>query len=690
METLKTLVGSPLQLGATIKEGGANFALFSKNATQVSLLVYDKETDHQPSFQIVLDPKINRTGDIWHIFVTGVGHGTLYNYQINGSLNMLSGHRFDATIPLIDPYAKALSGNFEWAFTSAKARPKAIVIDGKFDWQGDQPLNYPLAECILYEAHVKGLTQKLDKMNAGSYLGIIEMIPYLKDLGITSLELLPVHEFDDDEYAHKGTENQPMKNYWGYSTMAFFAPKARYTHSLNKSGDQVVEFKTMVRELHKAGIEVILDVVYNHTHEGNEQGPVVSFKGIDNSIYYTLYEDKRYYWNYSGCGNTLNCNHRVVRDLIIDSLRYWVSEMHVDGFRFDLASILTRDEHGHIMSNAPLIEAICSDPILMHTKMIAEPWDAGGGYQVGSFPGVSIAEWNDRFRDDVRRYWRNDGNMAGAMATRLSGSQELYAHAGKKPYHSINYVTAHDGFTLHDLVTYTYKNNWANHQHNTDGSDNNLSWHCGIEGLTDDESVNSLRLRQMKNFLATLLLSQGTPMVLGGDEFARTQQGNNNGYCQDNELSWYDWQRLDQYKDLHGFTKDLIALRRQSALFGRVDFFSGQVPSKGNWPDIIWFGCDGHARKWHQDGNILGVRLSGEKATTQGTKDESDVIMLLNPTPGSVKFNLPVMAHHEQWLVKIDTASSESNGFFKKGVQPEVQSSCYTVQAHSMVVLQLK
>ncbi|NIZ19540.1 glycogen debranching protein GlgX [Entomospira culicis] len=688
MKEREVSTGSPLILGATVHKDGVNFAIYSHHAEAVALAIFAKAQDYEPRERYQLDPTLNRTGDVWHIFVHDLPLGAFYGYYIDGIHQPQLGHRFDSSLLLLDPYARAVTGSFEWDFFTKEKRPKSIVYEDTFDWQGDRPIHYPLQDSVIYEVHLKGLSHTAGKSYAGTYLGVIEMIPYFKELGITSVEFLPLMEFDDMEYAQNGSEEHPLRNYWGYSTMSFFAPKARYAVG-SRDGDQVIEFKTMVRELHKAGIEVIMDVVYNHTHEGNEHGPVVSFKGIDNSVYYMLYEDKRYYWNYAGTGNTTHCYAQVMTNLIIDSLRYWVVEMHVDGFRFDLATILSRDSRGYILDNPPLLRSIMEDPVLQKVKMIAEPWDAGGGYQVGHFPGKNFAEWNDRYRDDVRRYWRNDYDMAAAFATRVAGSHDLYGASGKRPYLSINYVTAHDGFTLHDLVSYSHKYNYANGQNNTDGTDNNLSWNSGVEGESSDPNILKFRKQRMKNFLATLFLSQGTPMMLGGDEFGRTQYGNNNTYCQDNELSWFDWQLAkSEESDLMRFTKELIHFRRRHNVFGRKEFFKGYVPAGGTKPDIIWFGCDGHQYKWHKQDNALGVRYSGEREATGLSSESEDVMILFNPTHESKTFYFPLTSDKMRWKLKIDTGLPSPRDILPEGVYEElVDPYSYTLMPHSLAVL---
>ncbi|MCL2479841.1 MAG: isoamylase, partial [Treponema sp.] len=512
-------VGKALPLGAELTGKGVNFAVFSRHATSITLIIYESAEPDSPFEEIVLDKRKFRTGDIWHCCIPGLKAGTFYLYRAEGPYIPEKGLRFNSNKALLDPYAKALTDLSRWDLKKSVGygtgesltdlsyshkddsadKPRCIVIDNQFDWQGDAPLNYPLRFSVLYETHIRGLTKNPNAgvEHPGTYRGVIEKIPYFKDLGITSLEFLPVQEFNENELINKDPKTgEYLKNYWGYSTVAFFAPKGSYS-SDRTPGSQVQEFKEMVRELHKAGLEVILDIVFNHTAEGNEMGPTFSFRGLDNPIYYILNENKRFYQNYSGCGNTVNCNHAVLRTLILDCLRYWVVEMHVDGFRFDLGSILGRDRDGNLMENPPMLERIAEDPVLSATKIIAEAWDAGGAYQVGWFPGGRWAEWNDRFRDDVRMYWRGDPKQTRFLATRLSGSSDLYLRDGRKPFHSINFVTSHDGFTMRDLVSYENKHNEANGENNNDGNSSNQSSNYGIEGMSDDPVLESLREKQV-------------------------------------------------------------------------------------------------------------------------------------------------------------------------------------------------
>jgi len=576
--------GKALPVGATVTENGVNFSVFSRHAKSITLVIFENQATDSPYKEIKLDTQKNKTGDMWHCHIPQLKAGTLYLYQVDGPFNPEKGFRFNVNKALIDPYTKALTDLRNWDSKSCLAyniddpafdisfsyhnnistMPRCIVVDDDFDWQGDLPLNLPLRFSVLYETHIRGLTANPNSgvKYPGTYKGVIEKIPYFKELGITSLEFLPLQEFNDREDVTRinPRTGEPLVNYWGYSTAAFFAPKGSYS-SDKSPGGQVREFKEMVRELHKAGLEVILDIVFNHTAEGNERGPTFSFRGFDNSIYYTLDENKRYYKNFSGCGNTVNCNNPVVKSFIIDCLRYWVSEMHVDGFRFDLGSILGRDQNGKLMENPPVLEQIAEEPILRNTKIIAEAWDAGGAYQVGWFPGGRWAEWNDRYRDDVRRYWRGDLRQTRHLATRLSGSSDLYLRDGRKPFHSINFITSHDGFTLKDLVSYNYKHNEENAENNRDGNDTNYSFNNGFEGPSTNPVLENVREQMRKNFIASLMLSLGTPMLLGGDEIGRTQSGNNNAYCQDNETSWYDWSLLEKNKNLFRFVKEMIAFR---------------------------------------------------------------------------------------------------------------------------------
>lgn len=705
--------GSALPYGATFTPYGVNFSLFSRNASAVTLCIFSDPQDAEAEVRISLDPMLNKTGDIWHVLINNALPGMLYLYSVDGPFAPKRGFRFNKYKHLIDPYAKALTGGFRWDFSGTVAYdpdspekdlsfsetqdlsvlPKCIVVDDNdFDWQGDKPLNYQLKHSVIYETHVKGLTAHASSKveHPGTYRGVIEMIPYLKSLGITSLEFLPTQEFDEFEYQDRTNPmtGEPLKNYWGYSTIAFFAPKASYAAD-GANGQQVNEFKEMVRELHKAGLEVIMDVVFNHTGEGNEMGYTYSFKGIDNKIFYMLEPDnQRYYRNYSGCGNTVNCNHPVVRGFIVDCLRYWVLEMHVDGFRFDLGSILGRDENGNIMHDPPTLSRIAEDPILRNTKIIAEAWDAGGAYQVGSFPGGRWAEWNDRFRDDMRRFWKGDHGLVAAFATRFAGSSDLYGDDGRKPEHSINYITAHDGFTLNDMLSYNEKHNFLNGENNNDGNSHNLSWNYGMEGESRDEEVLCVRNRQTKNFLATLMLSMGTPMMLGGDEFRRSQFGNNNAYCQDNAISWYDYTITKKHSDIVRFTSILIAFRSKHPVFRRPEFFTGRDNTNNNIPDVDWFDEHGHALDWQREEGIMALRLDGNKHEIGHNIDDNDVYIMVNASSFDQFFVVCLPRKGSQWHRVIDT-SLESPEDIVENWQDNVwdHKARYLVESRSMVVL---
>lgn len=559
--------GQSFPLGATPCAHGVNFSVFSRFATRIELLLFNANDDAAPSCIYEIDPLTNRTYHYWHVFVPHIGSGQIYGYRVHGSFEPKRGLRFDSTKLLLDPYGRSVvipktysrkaatgAGNSNLATAL-----KSVVVDpAMYDWENDAPLHTPSANTVLYEMHVRGFTRHPDSRVPenlrGTYAGLIEKIPYLQDLGISAIELLPVFQFDSSDCP------PGLVNYWGYQPVSFFSVHRGYSSRQDALGP-VDEFRDMVKALHRAGIEVILDVVYNHTSEGGDGGPTLSFRGFDNSAYYILQQDASRYSDYSGCGNTLNANHPIVRRMIVDSLRYWVTEMHVDGFRFDLASILSRDTSGHCMSSPPVLWDIESDPVLAGTKLIAEAWDAAGLYQVGSFIGDSWMEWNGRFRDDFRSFFRGENGTVSRIADRLVGSPQIYSHKQREAEQSVNFITCHDGFTLNDLVSYDHKHNNANNQNNVDGHDDNRSWNCGVEGLTNDPTVERLRNRQVKNFLTVTLLSLGMPMILMGDEVRRTQFGNNNNYCHDDETNWFDWTMLEKHHDIHRFAKLLIRRR---------------------------------------------------------------------------------------------------------------------------------
>ncbi len=681
--------GSPLPHGVHLASDGVNFTLFSRHATRVWLLLFDSVDGVQPSQTIELDPSINKNGDIWHVRVVGATRGLVYAFRVDGPFQPEQGHRFDASKTLIDPYATALSsprhldfGAFCGPAQGAVARGgglappallKCIVTDNGFDWEDDRPLHLPWSDLVIYETHVRGLTihPSAQVRSPGTFLGVIDKIPYLQALGVNAVEFMPLQAFNPDEIPLLNpATGERLVNYWGYNTIAFFAPYEGYGSRLYP-GCQIDEFKTMVKALHKAGIEVLLDVVFNHTAEADETGPTLSFRGLDNSIFYLLEDDKRYYRNYSGCGNTLNCNHPVVRNFILDCLRYWVVEMHVDGFRFDLASILGRDRQGNLAANPPLLEQIAEDPILRDVKLIAEAWDAGGAYLVGRFPGERWSEWNGQYRDDIRRYWRGDSGLAGAFASRLCGSADIYEHSGKAPLHSINFVTCHDGFTLNDLVSYERKHNLANGENNRDGCHDSYSANYGCEGETNDPTIRRLRVRQMKNLLATLFVSRGVPMMLGGDEFCRTQHGNNNAYCQDNELSWLDWGLVAKNADFLRFVRELIALRRRYAVLSSEQFYRPE--------ELSWFNAEGQPPDWASDAAI-GCHIHPAA--------ESGVLCLMaNPTPQAFEFRLPAPPAGCHWFRIIDTAATAPLDVCHPGPDVRVTSGTQLMVDHSLVLL---
>lgn len=658
----------PLPYGAILREDGVQFVVFSKNATAMRILLYKKVNDPEPHRLIELNPNTDRWGDLWSVFVPELEVGTLYHFQADGPFEPERGHRFDPHARLIDPFAKALAGSYLPGTDGVVRPPKCVVVDDHFDWQGDRHLKRPLSESVIYEMHVRGFTKSpsAGADSAGTYLGVIEKIPYLKSLGVTAVELMPVHEFPTEET--DGTKTK-RANYWGYDPMAFFAPHRGYQEG-NEPGGQVKQFKTMVRELHAAGIEVILDVVFNHTSEGNDQGPTFSFKGLENSVYYMLTGDGSYK-NYSGCGNTVNSNHPIVREMIFNCLRHWVYNYHIDGFRFDLASILSRDRNGALMPNPPLVEAIAEDPMLSDTKIIAEAWDAAGAYQVGSFASSRWAEWNGAYRDNVRRYWRGDLGMTGPMATRLAGSSDLYQPSGRQPYHSINFVTSHDGYTLNDMVSYERKHNLANGEDNRDGDNNNYSSNYGVEGPTRRLPIRKLRRRQVKNFVASLMLSQGVPMLVSGDEVLRTQRGNNNAYCQDNALSWFDWRLVERNAEIFRFTQQLIALRLHQPVLRRADFLTGSPHRQGDLPDVSWYGVDGAPIDWHHTFHSLTCLLS---PTGLDDEEARHVLVLMHSGGQPQDFRAPHNAGHLEWRLVVDTSAESPADAFAESVGPSLDT----------------
>ena len=636
---IKTARGQCRPFGASIREDGVNFAIFSRNAQTVSLVLFDEKAE-EPIAEIPLNPTINKTGDVWHILVHGLQPNMLYGYRLAGPFAPKAGHRFDAKKVVLDPCARVISGGHTWGVPDMPEGAQAGVLTRRgrldsddFDWEGDVPICTPMGQTVLYELHVRGYTRHPSSgvKHPGTFLGLCEKIPHLKALGVTAVQLMPVLEFNELDNTHKNPmTGENLKNYWGYSPISFFALKASYAA---KAGDQVREFKRMVKTFHEAGIEVILDVVYNHTGEGNELGPTISFRGLDNSIYYMLDKQGRYY-NFSGCGNTLNCNHPLVRDLIIDSLTYFVAELHVDGFRFDLASILGRGPNGEVLQDPPLIRHIAEHPVLAGTKLLAEAWDAAGLSQIGKFPVWGRwAELNGVFRDDFRRFIRSDDNAMAAVAKRICGSLDIYGDSSRHPYHSINFITCHDGFTLADLVSYNKKRNWANGDNDRDGWDDNISFNCGHEGPTADPVILSLRQRQMKNFMAALLISQGVPLLSQGDEFGRTQGGNNNAYSQDNEISWVDWGLVKENEGLLRFTTMMIALRKQYFAMSREQFCNR----------VSWHGHKIGDPDWTGKSRTLAFQM-------HGWHSQPDIYVMFNAHWDAQKFIVP--AHEGRWKWK--------------------------------------
>ena len=676
--------GRPQPFGVSNMAGGVNFAVFSRHATALSLVLF-RPGGLEPFMEFPFDPKINRTGDVWHIFLQGLVTGFEYGYR--AARNSGEGspvHRFDNQQVLLDPYARAVSGPSLWRAATRKASReghwRGILVDDTFDWELDQPLNYHLADSVIYEMHVRGFTRHKSALvtHPGSFQGIIEKIPYLQKLGITAVELLPVTEFDEaDNYRKNPLTGEPLHNFWGYHPLSFFAPKAAYAVEL-AAGAQVHEFKEMVKALHAAGIEVILDMVFNHTGEGNEEGRTLSLRGLDNSVYYIVDPENGTYANYSGCGNTVNCNHPVVRDLIIDALCYWVTEMHVDGFRFDLASILGRGSNGEVLANPPLLERIAGNPVLANTKLIAEAWDAAGLYQVGTFPNFGRwAEWNGKFRDDIRRFVRGDKGMVSVLATRLAGSSDLYQDDGRAPYHSINFITSHDGFTLADLVSYQTKHNQANGEYNADGDDHNLSSNYGAEGPTNDPAIKTLRTQQLRNFATLLILAHGVPMLLAGDEMGRSQDGNNNAWCQDNAISWIDWADLEHNDNLFHFFRNLIAFRQRHALL-RPRHFEGEENGDRR---LTWHGFKLNQPDWSETSHYLGMHL-------QGRSDEAEIYLLVHAAEDAVNFALPTSNKLAPWKCFVDTALTPEQTSCVPGEELEVpHQKSYLVQGRSVVVL---
>lgn len=667
--------GAPLPYGVTKDIAGYNFSLFSKQATGVSLCLFDN--NKQPLQEISLNPKINKTGDIWHISICDLSPDFLYGYRLTGPYDPFKGLYYDNRHIVLDPFTKQVVSNTKWGEKHFQKNIHLGVIDPlnqPFDWQEDTHPNIPLKELIIYEMHVRGFTQDSSSgvKHPGTLLGLIEKIPYLKSLGINAVELLPIYEFGERMNPRiNPTTKEPLYNYWGYSTVNFFSLMNRYTTDLKQG---IHEFKTLVKELHANGIEVILDVVYNHTAEGNSEGPLLSFKGIENSSYYILGPNGEYY-DFTGCGNTFNANQPVVRELIRESIRYWVKEMHVDGFRFDLASALTRSTNGTPLGSPPLIEALTLDPLLANTKLIAEAWDAGGLYQVGTFPSWGVwAEWNGKYRDDVREFIKGTDGKINIFATRLCGSQDLYGK-GRSPFHSINFVTCHDGFTLKDLVSYNGKHNEANGEDNKDGDNNNLSWNCGYEGETTDRKTLILRQRQMRNFLLTMLTSQGVPMILMGDEYGHTKNGNNNTWCQDGPINWFLWNKLEEEKGLVRFISTLIHFRNAHPVLHQAQFLSQN--------EVAWHGKKANAPDWTPQSRFIAMTLA------DGVNN-FDLYIAFNPSFKSAAIELPQPREGQAWFLIADTSKACPNDIIEEKDAKPLAGLKYRAHPYSSLIFKSK
>lgn len=672
-------------LGATVSNGGVNFSVFSRSATGVDLLFFDREDDHKPARVIKIDSWAGHTYHYWHVFVPGIQSGQIYGYRVHGPFDPARGMRFDAGKVLLDPYGRGVVVPRNYSRNAASkqgdntvAAMKSVVVDTRmYDWEGDTTLKIPSSRTIIYEMHVRGFTRHptsgVSEKTRGTYAGLIEKIPYLQELGVTAVELLPVFQFDAQACP------PGLVNYWGYQPVSFFAPHQAYSSRRDPLGP-VDEFRDMVKAFHRAGIEVILDVVFNHTAEADHAGPTLSFRGIDNTTYYILQQDRSRYFDYSGCGNTLNANNPIVRRMIVDSLRYWVEQMHVDGFRFDLASILARDVSGQPMANPPVLWDIESDPALAGTKIIAEAWDAAGLYQVGSFIGDSWKEWNGRFRDDARSFFRGEDGSVARFADRLIGSPEIYGHEEREVEQTVNFVTCHDGFTLNDLVSYNVKHNEANGEENRDGSNDNLSWNCGVEGPTDDPAVEKLRNQQVKNFLTVTMLSLGVPMILMGDEVRRTQNGNNNAYCFDNDGNWFDWTMVTKHADVHRFVKLLIARRRLRDIeHERRRMSLNQLIREAN---KAWHGTKLGQPDWGPHSHSI--------ALTAEVKEEGLLLhIILNAYWEPLDFELPLADGGRKKPLRrwIDTSLEAPNDIFEWQTSPPISDCVYRAAPHSVVVL---
>ncbi|MEO0969165.1 MAG: glycogen debranching protein GlgX [Cyanobacteria bacterium J06639_18] len=688
----KLRCGKPFPFGANLVPGGVNFSIFSSYATSCTLVLFEKHAK-EPLVEIPF-PEEFTIGNVYCMTVFDLDYENLeYGYRMDGPNNFQEGHWFDTSKILMDPYAKVIGGRDVWGVTpdwNDIYHHRGRIVFDDFDWENDRPLEIPPEDQIIYEMHVRSFTRHpssgIKEKHQGTFAGIRDKIPYLKELGVNAVELMPIYEFDEFENSRPNPQTGEMLlNYWGYSTVGFFAPKAGYA-ATGKFGMQVDELKTLIKELHKNGIEVILDVVFNHTAEGNERGPTISFRGIDNKTYYML-TPEGYYYNFSGTGNTLNCNNPVVRGIVLDCLRYWAAEYHIDGFRFDLAAILGRDPWGAPLANPPLLESLAFDPILAKCKLIAEAWDAGGLYQVGSFPAYGRwAEWNGKYRDGIRKFLKGDGSV-GDVAQRLQGSPDLYAWSGRAPATSINFITAHDGFTLMDMVSYDGKHNEANGENNNDGTNDNDSWNCGWEGPTDDFGINTLRRRQIKNAVAILMVSQGVPMILMGDEIGRTKYGNNNTYCHDNELNWLDWNLLEKNADLFKFFKHCIAFRKAHPVLRNQWHFRNYDYMGSGYADITWHGTQAWNADWSDSSRTLAFMLCGKHAK-QGTAEDSYIYVAMNMHWEANWFGLPGLHPGMKWRVFANTGATSPHDIWEPGTEPVLENqSGLLLGDRSLVIL---
>jgi glycogen operon protein len=683
--------GKPLPFGANMVPGGVNFSVFSSYATSCTLVLFEK---HEPKPLVEIPfPDAFRTGNVFSMVVFGLDYENVeYGYRFTGPFDAVAGQRFDSTKVLLDPYAKAIGGRDVWGvkpdWNDIYQHRGRLVYDD-FDWESERPLEIPREDLLIYEMHVRGFTRHPSSgvRHPGTYAGVTEKIPYLKELGVNCVELLPIYEFDEFENSrvHPDT-GELLYNYWGYSTVGFFAPKAGYAAS-GEYGMQVDELKTTIKELHANGIEVMLDVVFNHTAEGNEYGPYISFRGIDNKTYYML-TPEGYYYNFSGTGNTLNCNNPIVRNMVLDCLRYWASEYHIDGFRFDLAAILGRDPFGAPLANPPLLETLAFDPILAKCKLVAEAWDAGGLYQVGSFPAYGRwAEWNGKFRDDIRKFVKGEPGIVGGVAQRVQGSPDLYQWEGRGATASINFITAHDGFTLYDMVAYDGKHNESNGENNNDGNNDNDSWNCGWEGESTDPAVNELRRRQMRNAATLLLTSQGVPMIVMGDEIARTQYGNNNMYCHDNEIAWLDWTLVEKNADLFRYFKNLIAFRKMHPVLRNTTHFRHQDYVGSGYPDISFHGTSAWQPDWSSESRILAYMLDGKHARGGEAYDDT-IYVAMNMHWEAHGFELPKLMPGMTWHVFANSGASSPEDIWEPGKEPVLtEQSWFMLGPRSTAIL---